>query len=255
MSSSPILYASPVPLAPPAAPAPLAETFLELFAPTRCIGCDAPGELLCEECREQIHRVEQRWACPVCGAPYGWLTCTGCKRDWLVPVVCATGFEGVVARMVVSLKDRAELRLAEPMAQIMAEGFLEALDHPPSTRTARYTPEFPDAVAFVPATEKAFVRRGFDHMELVARELARELGIPLTDVLIREEGLDQRKLTKSQRRNNLESSIRVMGDVEGAHILLADDVVTTGASMQACASALLERGAKSVCGCAMARVW
>ena len=47
----------------------------------------------------------------------------------------------------------------------------------------------------------------------------------------------------------------VVGDVAGLSVLLADDVITTGSSVRACANALLERGAREVSVCALARVW
>jgi hypothetical protein len=49
------------------------------LAPTRCAGCDMPGALLCRrECARALPRIDRRWACPRCGAPFGYLTCTEC---------------------------------------------------------------------------------------------------------------------------------------------------------------------------------
>jgi predicted amidophosphoribosyltransferase len=112
-----------------------------------------------------------------------------------------------------------------------------------------------DALCFVPATHAAYQRRGFDHMELVARELAWLLGLPLADLLVRAEGRDQRVLGRSERADNLRGTVEVMGDVSGLSLLLVDDVITTGASLTACAEALRERGAARVTGCAAVRVW
>ncbi|MDD7364937.1 MAG: double zinc ribbon domain-containing protein, partial [Olsenella sp.] len=76
----------------------LAEAALELLWPTRCAGCDQPGELLCEECRASLPWVDQRFACPVCGAPFGWLTCTECDGAWESrATVCALDFAGAGA--------------------------------------------------------------------------------------------------------------------------------------------------------------
>ncbi|MBQ1559106.1 MAG: hypothetical protein IIZ69_13600, partial [Pseudomonas sp.] len=67
----------------------------ELLWPTRCVVCDLPGELLCERCRSRLPWIEQRFACPVCGAPFGELTCTECKADWPTrSCVCALPFAG-----------------------------------------------------------------------------------------------------------------------------------------------------------------
>lgn len=222
------------------------EAGAELLWPTRCVGCELPGELLCPDCRESLPWVVQRWACPVCGAPFGYITCTACERDWETDgCVCALSYEGPPARMVVGLKDAHELRLAPVMAAAMAT----ALDE------AALVPEAFDALAFVPATAEAFARRGFDHMELVSAQLGWLWGIPVADVLVRTSTQDQRALGREERAENLEGTVGVLGEVGGLRILLADDVVTTGATLRAAARALKARGAERVVGCALARVW
>ena len=124
-----------------------------------------------------------------------------------------------------------------------------------SRQHPRFDPLAVDALCFVPATREAYLRRGFDHMELVARELSWLLELPLADVLVRAEGSDQRKLGREDRARNLADSVEVLGDVADMHLLLVDDVITTGASVAACAAALDKKGAKSVTACALARVW
>jgi ComF family protein len=232
-----------------AAPSPdghaMVESLAELVWPTRCVGCGAPGELLCEACAGSLPWIDQRWACPSCGAPFGWLTCTACEMDWEMRVVCALGYEGAVRNMVRLLKDAHELRLAPMLAEAMARALREA--QAPLAET--------DAICFVPATAEAYARRGFDHMELVSRELSALLGLPVADVLARAPAADQRSLGREGRAANLAGSVVVLDDVAGMRLLLADDVVTTGASMRTCAQALRSRGAGLVVGVAAARVW
>ena len=228
----------------------------ELVSPTRCVGCEQPGELVCEECRAALPWVEQRLACPVCGAPYGFLTCTECRGDWPVrATVAALGFRGTPARMVTCLKDAHELRLAPVMAAAMLCALEEAAAWPAADGAPRFDAAATDAVCFVPATAEAFRRRGFDHMELVARPLAVQLGLPLADVLVRGPARDQRALGREARAANLAGTTRAAGDVAGARLLLLDDVATTGASLAEAARALAARGAASVTACVLARVW
>ena len=233
-----------------------ADELAELVWPTRCVGCDQPGELLCDECRAALPWVEQRLACPVCGAPYGFLTCTECKGDWPArATVAALGFHGTPARMVAALKDAHELRLAPVMAAAMLTALDEAAAWPAADGAPRFSPDDTDAVCFVPATAAAYARRGFDHMELVSRALADGAGLPLADVLVRAASRDQRELGRDERAANLEGTVRVVGDVFGARLLLLDDVATTGASIAEATRALLARGADSVTACVLARVW
>lgn len=234
----------------------LAEGAMELLYPTRCVGCEMPGELLCDECRLALPWIEQRLACPVCGAPFGAVTCTDCEGDWETrAAVCALGFEGAAARMVTCLKDYHELRLAPVNAAAMLAALEEASAWPALDGRPRFDAAAIDAVCFVPATPEAYARRGFDHMELTARELCRMCGLPLADVLAKRSAADQRELGRRGRAENLAGTIAVVDDVRDLRFLLVDDVVTTGASIREAARALLARGAAEVTACALARVW
>lgn len=228
----------------------------DLLWPTRCVSCDQPGELVCDECRAALGWIEQRLACPVCGAPYGFLTCTECAGTWAPrATVAALDFHGTAARMVTCLKDAHELRLAPVMAAAMLTALEEASAWDAPDGAPRFSPHATDGICFVPATSAAYARRGFDHMELVSRELAACSGLPVADVLVRPEARDQRELGREERAANLLGTIRVCDDVLGAHLLLLDDVATTGASINEATRALLARGAASVTACVLARVW
>lgn len=232
------------------------EALAEVLWPTRCVGCDQPGELLCEECRAALPWVEQRLACPACGAPYGFLTCTECEGDWAPrATVAAFGFHGAPAAMVTCLKDGNELRLAPVVAAAMLTALEEASAWPAADGAPRFDPAAVDGACFVPATAAAYARRGFDHMELVSRELCALASIPLADVLVRGRALDQRSLGREGRAANLAGTMRATEDLSGLRLLLLDDVATTGASLNEAARALLARGAASVTACVLARVW
>ena len=232
------------------------EALEELLWPTRCVSCDMPGELLCSDCRESLPWIAQRWACPVCGAPYGWLTCTYCEGDWESrTIVCALRFAQSSSQMVACLKDRSELRLAKVNAAAMATSLDEACGCCAPDGSPRFDPAKTDAICFVPATASAYARRGFDHMELVARELSSLIGIALFDVLQRSSAGDQRALGRNERVSNLKGTVSVTDDVSDMRLLLVDDVVTTGASLRESTRALLGRGAREVTCAALARAW
>ncbi len=251
------------------------EEAAEFFWPTRCVGCNMPGALLCPSCEEELPWIDQRWSCPLCGAPYGWLTCTECDRSrdndaegepqaheeqlrahWPArAAICAFPFDGTPAHMVTLLKDAHELRLAPLMAGALVRALEDARDVPALDGRPRFASEDIDAVCFVPATPAAYARRGFDHMELVATPLAQKLGLPLADVLARADARDQRLLGKEARAANLSGNVAALDDLTGLRLLLVDDVITTGSSIAAATHALLARGAREVTACAFARVW
>jgi len=222
----------------------LLEGLAELLFPTRCAGCEMPGAVLCDACREALPRIARPGACPRCGAPYGHLTCTECwSREWTFEAAVALGeFEAPLARAVALHKDAGERRLALVFGTLLAE------------EVAALWPGWAQGVAYVPATRAALRRRGFDHGRAIAASLATALEVPLLDALARTEALDQRSLGRAARAANAAGSFSARGVVP-ARVLLCDDVFTTGATMDAAAGALLDVGAEAVRAAAIARAW
>ena len=218
----------------------------ELVSPSRCAGCDAPGGPLCPACREALPRIEPSAACPRCGAPYGFLACTECwDREWAFESAVSLGeLESPLARAVVLHKDAGERRLSAEFAELLVSAVREAWPGWPP----------PDAVAYVPATRAARTRRGFDHAARIAEELSVRLGAPVTHSLTRRDSLDQRQLSRAARALNAAESVVATRPVAG-RIILVDDVMTTGATLDAASSALLAAGACSVRCVVVARAW
>lgn len=233
------------------------EGALELISPTRCASCERPGELICSRCLEETGFIDPAEACARCGAPFGRLLCTECQGQPAALDRClATAvFDGPPARIVRAYKDAGERRLARQIAELMADTARHAEERDP----ARYAGivSRADAVVFVPATAAAYRRRGFDHMELVARELCAVTGLAFADALAKCGRSDQRELSRDERFASSQDVYVVVAPelVRGRRVLLIDDVVTTGATLAAAAHALRAAGAKSVDGLAFARVW
>jgi len=222
----------------------LLEGLAELIFPTQCAGCEMPGALLCETCREALPRVTAELACPRCGAPYGALVCTECwNREWAFEAALSLGeFEAPLARAVVLHKDAAEQRLGAVLGSLLAE------------QVVLRWPGWSEAVAFVPATRAAIRKRGFDHGKAIASEVARVLDVPLVEALERAAARDQRALGREERARNVAGSFSAAGPIP-ARVLLCDDVFTTGATLDAAASALLAAGVQNVRCASVARAW
>jgi len=124
-------------------------------------------------------------------------------------------------------------------------------------------PEAPVAtrrvVVPVPTTRRRVRARGYNQAALLARSVAEALDLPLVDGLIRVRGgATQVALPPSQRRANVRGAFAARGGeaaprIEGAHVVLVDDVLTTGATAGAAASELVRGGACEVTLLAYAR--
>jgi len=218
---------------------------LEAIYPTRCAGCDLPGSLLCPVCKTAIEAMMPPDTCRKCGAPHGALTCTEC---WEVEfafteATCVGSLARPLSRIVTMYKDGGEVRLAHVAADLLAEN-LEAWH------------AWPQAIVAIPASRKAVARRGFDHVELIAQRISDAWEVPILKPLESSALKDQRLLGRSDRKTNTAEAIRVSSEVQlPERILLLDDVITTGATVDAAASALIAAGATEVRVGALARAW
>jgi ComF family protein len=149
-----------------------------------------------------------------------------------------------MVRLIQQMKYRGFFALTEPLAELMARAW-------PRWQTPV------DLVIPVPLHPRRQRERGFNQSAHLVRHLAHRLGWKAHyHLLVRQRRTrPQVGLTKAQRRLNVADAFTVTeaGPVAGRHILLVDDVCTTGATMAAAATALLTAGASSVSGYTAAR--
>ncbi len=230
--------------------APLArvgQAVLDVLFPSRCVGCGAYGAFLCQSCRAELPRARPP-RCPICWQPQPQSApCGRCRKERPAFEGARSPYlyEGAAREAVHALKYSYLSALAQPMAQLMAryveeEGAIEA-----------------DLLVAVPLYGRRQRLRGYNQSALLARELSRLYGLPLA-----ERGLARRRNTPSQarsgdaearRRNVTDAFIADRRWVEGKRVLLIDDVMTTGATLDACARALRQAGAASVWAVTFAR--
>jgi ComF family protein len=145
----------------------------------------------------------------------------------------------VVREMIHRLKYGKELWLGRILAGWMSEGLADP-------RLAGWTP---DALVPVPLHPKRLREREFNQAEILCQELSRTTGIRVFSPLLRQRyTTTQTQLDRRGRRQNLRDAF-VPGknrDVTNMNLLLVDDVLTTGSTLDACAAVLLEAGARSV---------
>ena len=109
-----------------------------------------------------------------------------------------------------------------------------------------------DSITFVPIHRRKKAIRGYNQSELLGKYVSKVLNIPLLDkhLVKARYTVEQNKLGKLERRENLRNSFKTInqGDFKGKEILLIDDIITTGTTMEECANVLLAGGAKKVYG-------
>ena len=209
----------------------------DLFYPQRCLGCDRRASgLLCPTCFEALPRIG-RPVCARCEMPTAFETfvCDECKGvDFgFESAMAPLRYEGVGEEIVHALKYRGYTRVVERLAVPLMVGVLDSgLGF--------------DAVVPVPLHRSRLRRRGFNQAELLARGVARKINSPVSGTLqVVRRTQDQVLLSTAGRRANVAGAFRAR-DRLGGRVLLIDDVFTTGATMSACAEALLRAGAGEV---------
>jgi predicted amidophosphoribosyltransferase len=150
---------------------------------------------------------------------------------------------GVLARAVVLHKDAGERRLGAVLGGLVGECV-----------AASWGRAWADAVCWIPPTAAAIARRGFDHGSSLAAPTAEHLGVPVSGLLVRRRAKDQRTMGRTQRQASAEGSFSVAAGVP-SRVLLVDDVLTTGATLDAAAQTLLSSGATTVRAAVVARAW
>ncbi len=186
----------------------------------------------------------------MCGTPLpdGGARCSPCRRHRRAFRFCRSAglYDGSLRKAILLFKYAGREEMARPLALCMEDTF-------------RSRPELHQTDCVIPVPLHFLKRhaRGFNQSELLARELTARVGLPLQlNALVRRRWTRaQAGLGKEKRKGNVQDAFQVKSTegVNGKHVLLVDDVCTTGATLDACAQALKEAGAKRVNALTLAR--
>lgn len=223
----------------------LAWSALDWIYPPRCGGCGMLGARWCETCALCVTPI-QGPVCPACGSPQRRATlcerCAAQRPGWTAARAWA-GYHGPIRQAIHRLKYAGDTALAEILARPMIS-LLAVLGWPV------------DAVAPVPAGLARRAERGYNQAAVLGRPLALGSGLPFFPHMLtkQRETRSQVGLTYVERRQNVAGAFVAREKlVQGRRVLVVDDVMTSGATLEACAQSLLGAGATEVYCLTLAR--
>jgi ComF family protein len=236
------------------------DALVSVIFPAGCRICDkllidARRVPIWRECLSAFQRIPQP-CCEICGRPLPALT--GQKREPLLCPACRDKtyafdrarsfaiYEGPLVQAILLLK----FEQIEPLGAWFAKRLTELVSSEGNALVA-------DVVVPVPLHRDRERERGYNQAALISRPLAKRLRLPHKAVLLMRTRArpDKRILSLEERWNSVRGAFatRPGSQVDNLRVLLVDDVLTTGATLDACARALREAGAKSVIGLTVAR--
>jgi ComF family protein len=213
--------------------------------PHSCFVCgeSAAGCAVCARCSESLPRLSAL-LCPVCALPVAvaGMACGRCQRHrpHFDASFAVFAYAHPVREMLLALKHGQGFALLEYLSAALGEvsGALAV-----------------DAVLAAPLHARRLSERGFNQAHELARLLAREAAIPLwREAVLREQATPRLAgLHGRQRRRTMRGAFRCVADCSGLHVLVIDDVMTTGATLNELARTLKQAGAARVTNLVVAR--
>jgi ComF family protein len=219
---------------------------LNTLYPLHCLGCNVSGANLCDACTIELPRLSTphcaRCAQPDVGGECHWCHTRNPKFDRIIaPFIYDE--TSPIYDAIIGLKFGNLRALAPELGDLLAQHLAK---HPVDV----------DLIVPVPSHPTRLRSRGFNQAELLASELSTISELPIdSHLLIRAVNSPSqlRTTSRDQRWDNVQGDFQTRASANDLRILLVDDLVTTGATMSACATALKEAGASSVIGLAVAR--
>lgn len=211
----------------------------------RCTVCQCRSEsALCEGCHDLLNKADH--GCAICSKPLAVADAKQCGECMANPpafdaVIYASLYQAPMDHWVHQLKFGGQLTAA----RLMAEALLPELEYLSSD-----IPIIP-----VPLHPKRLLTRGYNQALEIAKIIARRQNRPVeNDILIRNKATQmQAELGEKQRAANVAGAFQCSQTIGHDHVLLLDDVMTTGQTLRACAKTLKKAGAQKVTAIVFAR--
>ena len=222
----------------------------ESVAPRTCVFCGVccgqEQGAICTACHADLPWIEN--ACRQCASPVlsklpDGVRCAACQLD-------APPFESAIAPLLYAFPVDAAIKAMKFRRKLFyVPAFVHLL-----AESLRYIPDDVDALLPVPLHWRRQAVRGFNQAAEICRPIRKKTGIPLIANVTRSRATPyQSGLAAADRRRNLRAAFAVHGDVNARHVLIVDDVITTGQTCRSLAKVLLDAGAEKISVFAIAR--
>lgn len=218
---------------------------LDLVFPARCVSCKRVNEVFCSTCLATVQAVPAP-VCPRCGKPLvaARLACPQCSAHppAITRIQSACWHEGALRDAILALKYSHRRDVALPLAHLLGDIL--------SSSNVNF--DFITSVPLHPVREQ---ERGYNQAELLAQHVANRRRLPYLRVLQRTRATaDQIGLDEGARPANVAGAFTAdASQCANKTVLIIDDVCTTGATLNACATALFQVKARAVYGITVAR--
>ncbi len=248
---------------------------LDLLFPIECLGCGQPGDWLCRECFRKL-KLNHSQYCLACKQEnkFGQF-CKNCSPNYYLDGIWIAGDydDAVLSKLIKNLKYRFAKNIAQTLGNFLAifvrnlinKAKIDKSDltHGVGWRKFEKISQSPkilfnlkNALLIpVPLHKKRYNWRGFNQAQMIADCLAKNFNLTTNNQLIRHKHKKaQAKLKEAERKINIQGCFAWQGPkLDNQQIILIDDVVTTGSTLNECAKVLKKAGAKKVWGLVVAK--
>ena len=229
---------------------PVISRLEHLIYPPRCLICDGAGSRhkdLCGPCEQSLPWIKNaciRCALPIADDSAENLICGRClkKRPYFDDSLSLFSFEKQIVGLMHQLKFHDRLAVSRLFGSWLVDAVVPKMDKP-------------DCLLPVPLHKRRLRQRGFNQSIEISRALKKAWAIPVETKRVRRvrETLSQTGLDAKQRRRNIRGAFEVCDKINYNHVVIIDDVVTTGSTVNELARILKRHGVKKVSVLSIAR--
>ena len=216
------------------------QIILDFIFPIECLHCCKEGEFLCDHCLKKI-KLRDKKQCPLCNKKQSNDNlCSKCRSQSCLDkiIICADYENIILQKTILYFKYKYVRNLHIKLAHLMINT-VQNIDLPSNT-----------IIIPTPLHKRRKLERGFNQSELLANHIATYFNITLiTNALVRKKNIQhQADLNRKQRRNNIKNCFVLKNKelIKNKNILLIDDVITTGATLNEQAKLLKQNNAQTV---------